>query len=270
MRWVYGVHGFEFSNELRFFYVNQSYKLENLPSFFTAIKELSAGRPSLIMHSGEMLVDSSEHVRDFGDYIIQALNVVASHAPIVATFGTSVCDAPTTRRLERVLNASTFDWVLSIDRGSSLRVKRCLSSHVMVEINNVPKLDVMGISDTRCGQLADDESPVGDARTHENRSVDEAWVPVSPAVAVVQGDNHCVLSQQVHRLQFKTSTRHFGFTVVDVVFNEDGYLTSITNEYQYGSDFANDPTLQALVNDAEKWHAAEMVSAIRLDTLSEN
>eukprot|EP01033_Poteriospumella_lacustris_P009302 gene9302-6664_t len=261
----------KYSNQLRIFYVNQSYKLKDLPSFLTAIKELSAGRPSLIMHSGEMLVDSSEHVHDFGFYIIQALNVVASHVPIVATFGTSVCDGLPTRRLERVLNASTFEWVLPNDQSSSLCVDRCMPSHVKVEINNVPKLDVVGVSEKRCGQLTtDDESLVGDTLTlipqltkpHGNLSLDEAWVPVSPAVAVVQGNNHYVLSQQVHRLHFKTSTDYFGFTVVDVVFNEDGYLTSIANEYQYGFDFDSDPTLQALVDDAAKRHAAEMAQTV--------
>jgi hypothetical protein len=106
----------------------------------------------------------------------------------------------------------------------------------MVAVNNVPTLEIVGLSANRCGHITGDGSAAQDVlpylfqggSTQRDRTF---------AILVVQGDEYFVLSEQVHRLQFQNNPDYFGFTVVDMTFDDDRSLTSIHQERHHCPDF---------------------------------
>ena len=281
-----------FSNQLRIFHLNDVYTIKNLPNFFTAVKELSAGVPSLIMHSGDMLSPPAD-VRDFGHSMIQSLNILASHIPIVATFGNHECDVPT-EQLEHALNASKFNWVLSNFDSSYLHVERCLPSHVIIDVNDKPTLGVVGLLTNNraeygcipCGgtTISDPLESIPDmidfqwnfdipqvALTHLDTASDEQLALRAPVVAILGGHDHDVLSKRVSHPQFpdsfptpilKSGEDAVGFHVVDLFFDDMGDVESITYKYHFSRDFVSDPALQGLVDDMLGGDVAEMVQTV--------
>lgn len=246
------------------------------------------------MHSGDMLSPPAD-VRDFGRSMIQALNIVASHVPMLATFGNHECDVPT-EHLEHALNSSTFQWVISNFDSSYLHVERCLPNHVLISVNNVRRLGVVGLLTNHRGEygcipcggttISDPMKAIGlmaatrqqydipvVAMTHVETALDEKLAAAAPLAAIFGGHDHYVLSKQVGHPSFseasipllKSGEDAVGFHVADIFFDELGDIESITYEYRFSRDFDSDPTLQAFVDDVLGGDVAEMVStAIRI------
>lgn len=279
----------EGSDRLRIFHINDVYTITNLPNFLTAVKELSVGVPSLIMHSGDMLSPPAD-TRDFGRSMIQALNMIGNHIPILATFGNHECDVPT-EQLEHALNASNFNWVISNFDSSYLHIERCLPSHVVIDVNGKPTLGVVGLLTNNraeygcipCGgtTISDPMESVSliskfrwdfnipqVALTHLDTATDETLVHEALVVAILGGHDHYVLSKRVPDPHFaesfarpilKSGEDAVGFHVVDIFFDDMGVVEAIEFEYKHSQDFANDPELQAFVDEMFGGDVAEMV-----------